>query len=199
MKVTNALGMVFSGAIGKSIVASSWKGIQYIRAYAKPSDPKTERQTKVRQDFSNAVKAWRALDARQKRFYDRIAKGISGFNLFVSRFMQAANSRRSPELPVIIHWRTEDGLPVEEGMLVVRKSGRQLFADSLKEVEGEIALTPSDTPYTFLLKRGARKETVLTVSDLRETDWPSVLTSRGLGLRVVLDITPGLEVEAGPE
>jgi hypothetical protein len=199
MKVKNALGMVFSGAIGKSIVASSWKGIPYIRAYAKPGDPKSERQTKVRQDFSDAVKAWRALDARQRQFYDRIAKGISGFNLFVSRSMQAANSRRSPDLPVIIHWRTEDGLPVVEGLLVVRKGGRQLFADSLKEPEGEIALTPSDTPYTFVLKRGAVKETVLTVSDLGETDWPSVLTSRKLGLRVVLDIAPGLVVEAGPE
>jgi hypothetical protein len=199
MKVTNAFGMVFSGAIGKSIVASSWKGIQYIRAYAKPSDPKTERQTKVRHDFRRAAKSWQALDDYQQHFYERIAVGISGYNLFMSRFMRAVKNHHKPEFPLIIHWRTGDGLPVEEGMLVVRRNSKTLFADSLEEVEGEIALTPSDTPYTFLLKRGARKETVLTVSDLRETDWPSVLTSRGLGLRVVLDITPGLEVEAGPE
>jgi len=198
MKVTNALGMVFSGAIGKSIVASSWKGIPYVRAYAKPSDPKSERQTKVRQDFGNAVKAWRSLDARQKHFYDRVAKGISGFNLFISRFMQAAKSRQSPELPAVIHWSIEDGLPVAEGLLVVRKSGRLLFSDSLEELEGEIALTPSDTPYTFELKRGALRENVLTVSDLREMGPSFVLASGRLAVRLVLDIGPSLVAEAGP-
>ena len=199
MKVRNALGMVLSGTIGKSIVASSWKGIPYIKAYAKPSNPRSKRQVKVRKDFRAALDAWRALDACQKRFYDRIARGISGFNLFVLRYMRAAKSRQTLELPLIIRWRTEDGLPVEEGMLVVRKGGRQLFADSLEETEGEIALTPSDTPYTFVLKRRQARESALDVDDLQEMGRSFALLGRRLGIRLILDIAPSPGTEDCPE
>ena len=199
MKVKSALGMVFSGTIGKSIVASSWKGIPYIRTYVKPRNPKSKRQVKVRKDFRAALDAWQALDACQKRFYDRIASGISGFNLFILRYMRAAKSRQNLELPLIIRWSTEDGLPVVEGRLIVRKGGRQLFADSLKEPEGVIALTPSDTPYEFVRKRRAVRESALEVNSPEEMEPSIVLVGRRLGIRLILEIASGPGAEGGSE
>lgn len=46
------------GQIGHSQVYSNWRGISYVRRYTKPSNPKTDGQTAVRDIFSMLNAAW---------------------------------------------------------------------------------------------------------------------------------------------
>lgn len=96
MKVRNIFGSRFSGTLGKDLVASSWKGKEYLREYVVPTDPKTVRQLEHRQIWREAVAAWRALPDAERRAYDREAKGMTGFNLFVGRYVRG---RRAGTVP----------------------------------------------------------------------------------------------------
>ena len=51
-----------------------------------------------------------------------------------------------------------------------------------------IALTATDAPYTFALRKDAQEETVLTLDDVFETRIPKVVESPALGIRLVLDV-----------
>lgn len=63
---------------------------------------------------------------------------------------------------------------------------------------GGIALTHSDAPYTFVLKKGKQKEAVLRITDLGETDVPMVLESKMLGIKLVADVqAPPNEADGG--
>ena len=89
MKITNVFGTRFSGAIGKTMIASTWKGKEYIRAYTVPKNPRTERQQKHRALFAKAVKAWKALSLKDQKRLNKEAKEMTGFNLYVSRYINA--------------------------------------------------------------------------------------------------------------
>lgn len=170
------------------MVASSWKGHEYIKAYRKPVNPNTDLQEEHRAIFTQARLAWKALGTRQKEFYGRIADGMSGYNVFLGRAIRAIRAGGSPETPLVLRYRTEDGNPVQTGYLIVKTGTKQLFLDSLKDARGEIALTPSDVPYTFVLRKDTQEDPVLTIEDLMETDVPAVLESQLLGIRLVLDV-----------
>ena len=185
MKIRNIFGNRYKGALGKDMVAASWKGHDYIREYAAPSNPKSEQQTKQRAIFNRAVQAWKKLSLRQREFYNRIADGMTGFNVFVGRYVSAVRNGYEPEEPILMLWTTEDGNPVADGWLEVRHNNKQIFVDNLSDCVGEIALTPADAPYVFVLKKGTREDVVLTMEDLLEADIPLVLESKLLGIRLV--------------
>jgi hypothetical protein len=88
MKITNSFGTKFRGALGKDIIASSWRGIRYIRAYTKPRDPKSGRQLERRGTFAEAVHAWQELPPEEQKKYERRARGMSGYNLFISLYVR---------------------------------------------------------------------------------------------------------------
>ena len=88
MKVRNIFGNKYRGTIGKETVASSWKGHDYVREYVVPHDPKSEAQLRHRAIWQEAVAAWQALPEAEKRALDREAKGMTGFNLFVGRYVR---------------------------------------------------------------------------------------------------------------
>jgi len=98
MKIRNKMGNRYSGTIGKDTVASSWKGIRYIREYKVPADPKTELQLQHRALFAKAVKAWHALDPRQQEVYDRAAVRMTGYNLFIRDYIEAGRNGRELEI-----------------------------------------------------------------------------------------------------
>jgi len=114
--------------------------------------------------------------------------GITGLNLFVGRYISAVRNGQPPETPIPMAWRTADGQPVVDGWLIVRQGAKPLFTDSLKDAVGTIALTPSDAPYTFVLRKGTQEDVVLTVKDLLETDVPTVLESTQLGIKLVATV-----------
>ena len=188
-KIRNIFGTKFSGALGKEMVASSWKGHEYVREYSVPSGEPSDRQLEHRAVFSQATQVWGALSPKQQQFYDRIADGMTGYNVFVGRAVQALRAGQEPEAPIELRFVTEDGKPVPGADLIVRQGSRQVWVDDLKDAKGEIALTPSDAPYVFLLRKGTQEDEVLRVKDLLETDVPTVLESETLGIRLVLDLS----------
>ena len=201
MRIRNAFGTSFVGALGKDMVASSWKGHDYIKAYRVSANPRTERQQEHRARFAAAVEAWHALSLVQQRFYRRLADGMTGYNLFIGRHIQAERSEKVPEVPIRLRYATPDGSPVPDAALRVLRGKVVLFDDNLGDGKGEIALTPSDAPYTFALRRRARQEIVATAWDLPEEGAPRVLESAALGIRLELSADePGAlaETPAGP-
>ena len=94
MKVKNTMGNRYSGTLGKETVASSWKGIHYLREYKIPVDPKSELQLQHRAIFARAVETWHALDDRQKELYNKAAIKMTGYNLFIREYIDAARNGR---------------------------------------------------------------------------------------------------------
>lgn len=178
------------------MVASSWKGKEYIKEYSAPGGEPSDRQLEHRAIFAKATQAWQTLSLRQQEFYDHMADGMTGYNLFVGRATQAIKAGQEPEVPLPLEYVTADGQPVPNGDLIVRQAARDVFVDDLKDGKGEIALTASDAPYTFLLRKDGKEDIVAKVKDLLETDVPLVLDSPTLGIRLVLSapeppIAPG--------
>lgn len=99
MKIWNVFGTEFSGTIGKSMIASSWHGKPYLKAYAVPENPRTERQQANRGKFGVAKGPWRQLTDAEREAWDRAAKGMSGWNLFVGECMRTdGNPGRLPPM-----------------------------------------------------------------------------------------------------
>ena len=76
-----------SGATGDDVVYSEWKGIKYVRSYARPAQPRTEKQVAQRTAFAEVVSAWHHLPAVVEMVWDVAAEGkpLSGYNLFMKR------------------------------------------------------------------------------------------------------------------
>jgi hypothetical protein len=118
-----------SGTIYGLLVASIWKGRNYIRGHVIPTNPKTDAQKTVREALAAAVLEWQGLSAVMpdsggagaETYKDQwnIAAGdvqppISGYNYFV---MQYCLTGPSPTIPATaptksksIHGRNNYGL-----------------------------------------------------------------------------------------
>lgn len=84
------LSELATGLVADKVVFSSWKGIPYIRSYAKPNNPRTRKQQKHRKLFRDASRAFKALSKEEKEQWNRKAGGmpLTGFNLFVKETMK---------------------------------------------------------------------------------------------------------------
>jgi hypothetical protein len=179
-KISNVFGTTFSGRIGKKMIASSWKGHEYIRTYVKPHNPNTRNQRRARGRFAAAVEEWQGFSGVQQEFYDRIAE-----RMFISRYVKAVRDGEEPETPVEMRWKTAGGGLIEDGDLIVMAGKREVFRVGLGEGRAEVALTQSDSPYFFVLKNGMAREEVLEIRDLAKAGVPKVLESRKLGIKLV--------------
>lgn len=91
--ISPLMSMDARGQIGKAIVFSIWKGVNYVRQYAIPSNPNSADQVAIRGIISQASVAWKMgstvgttqIDAAYKLAYNTVAAGqaLSGFNLFI--------------------------------------------------------------------------------------------------------------------
>ncbi len=101
MKIHSQFGVTFHGALGKSMIAEEWKGINYIKRYAVPRNPRTPRQQRGRSRFADAVRAWQVLAREERETYAREARdlGCSGYNLFLSRFLAADAAKAGTPQP----------------------------------------------------------------------------------------------------
>ena len=77
------------GHIGDYVFYNSY-GIQYVRSYCIPRNPRTELQQKTRTGLARVVKLWQQLSSREKSRYNRLAEDtrLSGYNLFMSRILK---------------------------------------------------------------------------------------------------------------
>lgn len=85
-KVTGPLFSVDArGKIGDSLVFMGWRGLKTVRSYVIPSNPQTEEQMRVRDNFSMAVSMWGNLTGLDQQAWRMYASGqpYSGFNGYV--------------------------------------------------------------------------------------------------------------------
>lgn len=94
-KVTGPLfSMSASGKFADSLVFGNWKGINYVRKYAKPGGEPTSSQKLVQSLFSAAAKKYKTLSAADKEAWKLRAAStpMSGYNLFIKKVMTAFNA-----------------------------------------------------------------------------------------------------------
>ena len=83
------LSLGASGKLGGALVYFPWKGIDAVREYVIPANPRSTAQTTQRGYFEDAVDAWHAnayTDADRvawNRFAGTLAKTMAGFNAFM--------------------------------------------------------------------------------------------------------------------
>jgi hypothetical protein len=109
MRIRNTMGNRYSGTLGKDTVASSWKGIRYLREHKVPVDPKSELQLRHRAMFAKAVETWHALDPRQRELYDGAAIRMTGYNLFIRQYIEAVRNGREPEIMQVPEEKPQSG------------------------------------------------------------------------------------------
>lgn len=73
------------GQIGKTIVASAWRGISTMRQYVIPANPRTTAQQTNRTRFAFLRELYKRLPAAPRAAFDTYAKGrqFTGMNAFV--------------------------------------------------------------------------------------------------------------------
>jgi len=86
-------GLDARGALGKSVVYSIRRGVNYTRNYVKPRNPKSSAQLQNRAAFNDGVSKWRwdVVPLYQKTFWSSYAYGTSesGFNRFMRFYLKA--------------------------------------------------------------------------------------------------------------
>lgn len=82
-----------SGQIGKTMVASSWKGIRYMRRYVKPANPNTTAQQTVRSTFALIREMYKLAPSILREPWDAFARGrpFTGMNKFVGENVRVLN------------------------------------------------------------------------------------------------------------
>ncbi len=78
--------------LGKTIVYSAWKGLNYARMRVIPYNPKSDYQTGVRNTLTHGVSYWQdstAVSDSEKTWWNTYAEGtnMSGFNRFMKFFV----------------------------------------------------------------------------------------------------------------
>jgi hypothetical protein len=63
------------GAIAKSQVYATWKGIPYVRRYVKPANPQSTAQTETRSVFTTLTKVWKNLTSDSAAPFTAFATG----------------------------------------------------------------------------------------------------------------------------
>lgn len=88
------LSMDASGSVGNSITFAKWKGRNYVRRYAIPSNPKTTGQTSIRTAMQFYTSIYKANTSAVEAAFEAEAqsKKISPFNAFISAAMKAWKS-----------------------------------------------------------------------------------------------------------
>lgn len=73
------------GAIGKTVVASSWRGIGTMRQYVVPANPRTTAQQTNRTRFAFLRELWKRLPSNAQAAFNAYAQGrqFTGMNAFV--------------------------------------------------------------------------------------------------------------------
>ncbi|MBA7644308.1 hypothetical protein ES703_52050 [subsurface metagenome] len=85
-----------SGQLGKTLVAFPWKGINALRTYVIPANPRSDAQTVQRNYFIDAVEDWHASAfsaadvGAWNRYAGILAKIMSGFNAMIKSFVDEA-------------------------------------------------------------------------------------------------------------
>ena len=83
------------GQIGKTMVASTWRGVKYMRQHVIPTNPKTTAQMGVRNTFAMLREAWKLAPAQVVNAWNAFAQGrpFTGMNKWVGENIRALNGQ----------------------------------------------------------------------------------------------------------
>ena len=101
---TPLLSFSASGQIAETLVYFDWKGLDVVRSYAIPANPKTAGQQAQRSHFTNAVNAWHTVPltatdvAAWNRYAPTLADIMSGFNAFMRSHIDLAIVIATPNM-----------------------------------------------------------------------------------------------------
>lgn len=104
-KVTGPLfSLDARGSVGRSIVYSIWKGVNYLRRHVVPQNPNTDAQIVVRTIITDGSQKWAdsTITASDKALWDAYAEGqpFSGFNAYMKAYF-ADNFDAGPPVAVV--------------------------------------------------------------------------------------------------
>lgn len=118
------LSMKSSGQVGHALVHGSWRGVKYVRSYAKPSNPKTTGQTNTRNAFTWLSKVWKTLNAAVQAVWKDYAKGqkFTDRNAFIGKNTKILRTA-STLLGAVMSPGTNSGV-IPAGMMVAGGSGK---------------------------------------------------------------------------
>ena len=154
MKIRNIFGNVYRGALGKAMVGSKWKSVDYIRKYVVPTNPKTQLQRFQRNVMDQAITTWPLLTREQQRAYNRLAEGMSGFNEFTRRLVFLIRNQMVYILPMEGDTKIVDpsSNPIPNATIVLSK-GTKIVYKGMTNAAGKshYALTMEDGPYDVLV------------------------------------------------
>jgi len=187
MKIRNSFGTQFSGTIGKDMIASSWRGREYIKEYVRPTDPKTELQLKHRAVVAEAVKAWKGILGVERQFYEAIDETLPAYHTFIRRYVKAVSAGNKPTELVTIDWKLAGEEQIENGYLIVQRGSARLFTLPLSEGGGCFALGNSDAPYSLHVRRGTEESDPLGINRPVEANMPPMF--KVAPLRVDISLT----------
>ena len=90
-----------SGAIAKTQVYASWRGVKYARRYVVPSNPRSNEQTSTRSVFGWLNAVWKVLNSNGQAPWFLFAKGrpFTDRNAFIAQNL--ANLRGTTLVPVV--------------------------------------------------------------------------------------------------
>ncbi|MBI4978976.1 MAG: hypothetical protein HZC28_15970 [Spirochaetes bacterium] len=88
------------GRIG-NLVICRWKGVLYARRYVSYNRSNTPAQAHRRTSFRNAVLAWQNLASDDKQRWSQAAAHVnmSGYNLFISRYISGIDAAEGRDAP----------------------------------------------------------------------------------------------------
>lgn len=86
------------GSLGKAVVFSIWKGVNYVRRHAIPANPKSAAQVSFRSMMTFLSQIWDSVSAGDKATWDDRADslGVSPFNAFVGYSQTRWNHFKGP-------------------------------------------------------------------------------------------------------
>jgi hypothetical protein len=86
------MARLLSGILGEArnkvgnVVASSWRGINYVRAYTIPNNPNTAAQQEWRTNWAKMVRCIACFkEPITHKFWEPLARGMSGFNMQIQK------------------------------------------------------------------------------------------------------------------
>lgn len=96
------LSLDASGKFASTLVASIWKGRNYMRTHFIPTNPNTPAQQVQRELMQSAVAGWQALGSTYKEEWNTAATDvyppISGFNYYVMQYLLTGAEPTIPEV-----------------------------------------------------------------------------------------------------
>jgi len=176
------MGKLENGVLGKStgkvgpIITANWKSLNVVKAYFKPSNPRTEPQQLQRNRFTVAVGLTRSvLTTVVKPIWDKLSNIMSGYNLFVQSLLTTMDSNNHPTPQTLI----AKGTLLSSSIIDSIYDGNHLRVSFIDNT-GVGNAKPNDT-VSLLLYDKASKSFVIFISNSAQRSSGEIVFSLGSG------------------